>query len=84
MKKMKMTKMTKKYIFPIKLPNNKVMKLRKKHKIIRFVNYKFKIDPENYCREKLLLHIPWINNELNILQRFTTDIEAYNFYQKQI
>ena len=73
-----------KNIFPIKLPNNRIMKLRKKHKIIRFVNYKFKIDPENYCREKLLLYIPWINNELNILQSFTTYIEAYNFYQKQI
>ena len=60
------------------------MKLRKKHKIICFVNYKFKIDPENYCRGKLLLYIPWINNELNILQSFTTYIEAYNFYQKQI
>ena len=65
-----------KNIFPIKLPNNKIMKLRKKCKIIRFVNYKFKIDPENYCREKLLLYIPWINNELNILQSFTTYIEA--------
>ena len=73
-----------KNIFPIKLPNNKIMKLRKKHKIICFVNYKFKIDPENYCREKLLLYIPWINNELNILQSFTTYIEAYNFFQKQI
>ena len=60
------------------------MKLHKKCKIICFVNYKFKIDPENYCREKLLLYIPWINNELNILQSFTTYIEAYNFYQKQI
>ena len=38
-----------KNIFPIKLPNNKIMKLRKKCKIIGFVNYKFKIDPENYC-----------------------------------
>ena len=38
-----------KNIFPIKLQNNKIMKLCKKCKIIRFVNYKFKIDPENYC-----------------------------------
>ena len=63
-----------KNIFPIKLPNNRIMKLHKKHKIIRFVNYKFKIDPENYCREKLLLYIPWINNELNIT-------EFYNLYR---
>ena len=63
---------------------NKILKLRKKSKIIRFVNYKYKIDPENYCREKLLLYIPWKENELNLLQNFTNYIEAYNFHQKEI
>ena len=45
-------------LFPIKLKHNKKLKLRKHRKVIRFVNYKYKIDPENYCREKLLLYIP--------------------------
>ena len=48
------------------------------------MNYKYKIDPENYCREKLLLYIPWKENELNILQNFTNYIEAYNFHQQEI
>ena len=38
-----------KKIFPIKLAHNKIMKLRKQRKVIRFVNYKYKINPENYC-----------------------------------
>ena len=38
-----------KQIFPIKLTHNKIMKLHKQRKVIRFVNYKYKIDPENYC-----------------------------------
>ena len=71
-------------LFPIKIKNNKKLKLRKHRKVIRFVNYKYKIDPENYCREKLLLYIPWKNNELEILQRFKTYIDAYNHFQKQI
>ena len=45
-------------LFPIQLSFNKTLKLRKKNKVIRFVNYKYKIDPENYCHEKLLLYIP--------------------------
>ena len=52
--------------------------------MIRFVNYKYKVDPENYCREKLLLYIPWQQNELKILEKFKTYIDAYNHFQKQI
>ena len=73
----------KKY-FPIKLQNKRIIKLRKHRKIIRFVNYKYKIDPSNYCCEKLLLYIPWQKNENSILQKFPTYIEAYNNLQKQI
>ena len=69
-------------LFPIKLRNNRILKLRKHRKVIRFVNYKYKIDPENYCREKLLLYIPWHNNELQILQNHKTYIDAYNHFQK--
>ena len=71
-------------LFPIKLKNKRILKLRKHRKVIRFVNYKYKIDPENYCREKLLLYIPWQNNELNILKNYKTYIDAYNNFQKQI
>ena len=70
-------------LFPIKF-KNKIIKLCKHRKVIRFVNYKYKIDPENYCREKLLLYIPWQHDELQILQKHKTYIDAYNYYQKQI
>ena len=71
-------------LFPIKLRNKRILKLRKHRKVIQFVNYKYKIDPENYCHEKLLLYIPWHNNELQILQNHKTYIDAYNNFQKQI
>ena len=70
-------------LFPIKI-KNKTIKLHKHRKVIRFVNYKYKVDPENYCREKLLLYIPWQQNELKILEKFKTYIDAYNHFQKQI
>ena len=73
-----------KKLFPIKLTHNKILKLHKQCKVIRFVNYKYKIDPENYCREKLLLYMPWQHNELNILQTHKTYIDAYNHFQKEI
>ena len=70
-------------LFPIKI-KNKTIKLCKHRKVIRFVNYKYKVDPKNYCREKLLLYIPWQQNELKILEKFKTYIDAYNYFQKQI
>ena len=73
-----------KKIFPIKLTHNKILKLCKQCKVIRFINYKYKIDPENYCREKLLLYIPWQHNDLNILQTHKTYIDAYNHFQNKI
>ena len=71
------------HLFPIKL-RNKIIKLRRHRKVIRFVNYKYKVDPENYCREKLLLYIPWQHDELKILKKHKTYIDAYNYYQKDI
>ena len=46
-------------LFPIHLRNNKILYKRRKSKIIRFVNDKQKLDPENYYRERLLLYTPW-------------------------
>ena len=69
--------------FPIKF-HNKIIRLRKHRKVIRFVNYKYKVDPENYCREKLLLYIPWQKDELAILDTYETYMDAYNYYQPQI
>ena len=69
---------------PIKLSKNKILKLRKQRKVIRFVNYKYKIDSINYCREKLLLYIPWRNEEKDLFHDTNNYIEAYNKLQKEI
>ena len=71
-------------IFPLKLTNKRIIKMRKHRKIIRFVNYKYKVDPINYCREKLMLYIPWEKNEKSILNKFQTYVDAYNHFQKEI
>ena len=46
-------------LFPIHLRCNKILFKCKKSKIIQFVNYKKKVDQENYCRECLMLYTPW-------------------------
>ena len=43
-------------ILPIYFRNNIILKRRKKNKILWFVNYKYKTDPENYCWERLMLY----------------------------
>ena len=53
-------------LFPIQLGNNKILYKRRKSKIIRFVNYKQKLDPENYYREILLLYTPWQHEETDL------------------
>ena len=58
-------------IFPIKLTQNKILKLCKQCKVIHFANYKYKIDPENYCREKLLLYILWQHTTNSTLSKLT-------------
>ena len=60
-----------------------MLKLRKHRKVIRFVNYKYKLT-QKIIAAKTLLYIPWKNNELEILQKFKTYIDAYNHFQKQI
>ena len=53
-------------LFPIHLGNNKILYKRRKSKIIQFVNYKQKLDPENYYRECLLLYTPWRHEEKDL------------------
>ncbi len=50
-------------IFPLKT-KHATFKKRKNPRVIRFVNYNRTHDPENYCREKLLLYMPWRREEL--------------------
>ncbi len=50
-------------IFPLKT-KCVTFKKRRNPRVIRFVNYNRAHDPENYCREKLLLYLPWRKEEL--------------------
>ena len=45
----------------IVMKNGIKIKSRKVPKVIRFVRYNEKVDPENFCREQLLLFWPWRN-----------------------
>ena len=55
--------------FPIVLQNGIILRRRQKLKIIRFRNYRLTKDAENYCRERLMLYIPW-REESNIIQGY--------------
>ena len=47
-------------------------------RIIRYVRYNKKKDPENYCREHLMLFSPWRNEQKDILASFATFEVHYN------
>ena len=50
-------------LFPIKI-KNKTIKLRKHRKVIRFVNYKYKVDPENYGEKNY--YYTFLGNKMNL------------------
>ena len=50
-------------IFPL-VTKCATFKKRRNPRVIRFVNYNRTHDPENYCREKLLLYMPWRREEM--------------------
>ena len=52
---------------------------RKKPNVIIFVNYRKHVDYENYCKENLLLYVPFENNELSLNQCHSTWQVVYNF-----
>ena len=58
------------------LGHNKILFKCKKSKIIRFVNYKKKVDPENYCREPLMLYTPWRDEQAYLYHEKNTYVES--------
>ena len=60
------------------------MSKRKKPNVIRFVNYRKHVDYENYCRENLLLYVPFENNEHSLKQCHSTWQVAYTFNEQTI
>ena len=59
-------------------------KSRKVPRIIRFVRYNRKKDPENYFREQLMLYMPWRNEEKDLLGSFDTYRDHYNLMKESL
>ena len=64
--------------FLFKAKTGTVYKRRKVPKVIRYVRYNKKKDPENYFREKLMLFMPWRNEAKDLLGTFDTYEAHYN------
>ena len=52
--------------------NGTKYKKRNVPRIIRYVKYNKKKDPENYFREQLLLFVPWRNEQKDLVGSFDT------------
>ena len=55
-----------------KAKNGTKYKKRKVPRIIRYVKYNKKKDPENYFREQLMLFVPWRNEQKDLIGSFDT------------
>ena len=64
--------------FLFKAKTGTVYKSRKVPKVIRYVRYNKKKDPENYFREKLMLFMPWRKEAKDLLGTFDTYEAHYN------
>ena len=58
--------------------------LRTKPKIIRYVKYSQKVDPENYFREQLMLFFPWRNEEVDLLNGHKTYEDHFKAVSQKI
>ncbi|XP_033746958.1 uncharacterized protein LOC117332184 [Pecten maximus] len=62
----------------VKLRNGIIIRRRKNKKVIRYVKYSQKTNSENYYREKIMLFLPWRNEEKDILGGHETFEQHYN------
>ena len=67
-----------------KTKNGTKYKKRKVPRIIRYVKYNKKKDPENFFREQLMLFVPWRNEQKNLLGSFDTYEAHYNSVQTSL
>ena len=67
-----------------KTKNGTKYKKRKVPRIIRYVKYNKKKDPENYFREQLMLFVPWRNEHKDLLGSFDTYEAHYNSVQMSL
>ena len=64
--------------------NGTKYKKRKVPRIIRYVKYNKKRDPENYFREQLMLFVPWRNEQKDLMGSFGTYEARYNSVQTSL
>ena len=64
--------------------NGTKYKKRKVPRIIRYVRYNRKRDPENYFREQLMLFVPWRNEQKDLIGSFGTYEAQYNSVQTSL
>ena len=67
-----------------KTKNGLKYKKRKVPRIIRYVKYNKKKDPENYFREQLMLFVPWRKEQKDLLGSFDTFEAHYNSVQTSL
>ena len=67
-----------------KTKNGTKYKKRKVPRIIRYVKYNKKKDPENYFREQLMLFVPWRNEQRDLLGSFDTYEAHYKSVQTSL
>ena len=58
--------------------NGTKYKLRRNPRVICYVRYDVKKDPENYYRERLMLFMPWKNEAKDLLGSYKTYKAHYN------
>ena len=64
--------------------NGTQYKKRKVQRIIRYVRYNRKRDPENYFREQLMLFVPWRNEQKDLIGSFGTYEARYDSVQTSL
>jgi hypothetical protein len=57
---------------------------RQKPRIIRSVRFNKNKDPENYCREQIMLYTAWRNENTDLLKDFQTDQDRYEIIKNVI
>ena len=68
----------------IELKNGLKLVKRKFEKVIRYVRFNVDIDRENHFREKLMLFLPWRNENIDLMATFSTYEEHYTNVQSHI
>ena len=61
-----------------------VYKTRKRDRIIHYVNYNKTNHREHHCRERLLLFLPWRDEEFDLLCDCNSHEEKYNLHKDKI